>query len=232
MQRSQRVLDAGCGSGRLTVSLARTGVSVTGIDTSRAQLARAHERALEQGVELQLVESDFNARLPFDDAAFDGVVSRLALMAADDPVATLRELARVLEPEGQLATAVWASPEENPWFAIPRQAVGAVLGSDRAAFARAFGRLGDVDSAADAHRTAGLRRVQATVVVAPVSVAGAAEHWNRLTRDNGHFRRIAASLEDDERAALLDELESRLAPFREGDLLSLARTLILVTACR
>ena len=49
-------------------------------------------------------------------ASFDAVTSRLALMAADDPVATLRELRRVLEPGGRLVTVLWASPAENPWF--------------------------------------------------------------------------------------------------------------------
>jgi SAM-dependent methyltransferase len=232
MQGARRVLDAGCGSGRLTLALGRTGSSVTGIDTGRGQLERARARAAEAGVEMCLVECDFNVRLPFGDAAFDGVVSRLALMAADDPVATLRELARVLAIEGRLATAVWASPEENPWFAIPREAVGAVLGGDRASFARAFGRLGDVGEATAAHCAAGLRHVQATVVVAPVSVSSAAEQWDRLTRDIGHFRRIAGSIDEEARSAIVDELDARLAPFREGGRLTLARTLVLVTARR
>ena len=36
-----RVLDLGCGSGRLTVALARAGAAVTGIDTSRERLEQA-----------------------------------------------------------------------------------------------------------------------------------------------------------------------------------------------
>ena len=138
-----RVLDAGCGSGRLTVALATAGAAVTGIDTNAGQLAEAARRADEAGVELTLLEADFNAPLPFADASFDAVTSRLALMAASDPVATLRELRRVLEPGGRLVTVLWGSPDENPWFAEPRAAIGAVLGAERAAFARAFGKLGE-----------------------------------------------------------------------------------------
>ena len=134
-----RVLDAGCGSGRLTVALATAGASVTGIDTNAGQLAETKRRAAEAGVALTLLEADFNAMLPFADASFDAVTSRLALMAASDPVATLRELRRVLEPGGRLVTVLWGSPGENPWFAEPRAALGAVLGPERAAFARAFG---------------------------------------------------------------------------------------------
>jgi len=129
---ASRVLDVGCGSGRLTVALALAGAGVTGIDTSAARLEDARERALAAGVELALVEADMNEPLPFADGAFDAVTSRLSLMIADDPVATLRELARVLAPGGHVATAVWASLPENPWFAAPREAVAAVLGPERA----------------------------------------------------------------------------------------------------
>ena len=232
MAGATRVLDAGCGSGRLTVALAQAGAAVTGVDSNPEQLARARARAGEAAVELELLEADFNAELPFADAAFDGVASRLALMAASEPVATLRELVRVLAPDRRLASALWAAPAENPWFAMPREAIGAVLGVERASFARAFGRLGDPDEAVDVHRAAGLRDVEARVLVTPVEVSSAAEQWESLVRDNGHFRRIAASATGDELAAIVQELELRLAGYRQGERLRLARTLVLVTGRR
>jgi SAM-dependent methyltransferase len=228
---AQQVLDAGCGSGRLTVALALTGAEVTGVDTSASQLEVAGRRADVAGVELTLREGDFNA-LPFGDASFDAVVSRLAVMASDDAVATLRELARVLEPGGRLVTVLWASPDENPWFGKPREAIGAVLGPERAAFARAFGKLGDPEAAAAAHREAGLTDVEAVRLHEMRAAPDAATYWQELSEENGHFRRVAASLDDVERAALATEVETRLAPYREDDHLSLPRTLVLVTARR
>ena len=227
---ARRVLDAGCGGGRLTISLAQTGAAVTGIDTSGQRLEQARKRANTAGVELNLIEADFNAPLPFADASFDAVTSRLALMAADDAVATLTELRRVLEPGGRLVTVLWASPAENPWFAVPREAIGAVLGEERAAFARAFGRLGDPDEAAAVHRAAGLENVVACRLHGDRKASDAAAYWHELAAENGHFRRIAAALSDAERDALSADVEARLAPFREGDHLSLPRTLVLVTA--
>jgi len=229
---ARRVIDVGCGGGRLTVELARAGALVTGADTSLERLEQARRRAAEAGVDLRLVEADFDEPLPFPDAAFDAGTSRLALMAARDPVATLRELARVLEPDARIATAVWGPVADNPWFAIPRDAVAAVLGAERAAFARAFGRLGGPGEAVVIHREAGLREVEERTVIAFAEPASAADHWSELSRDNGHFRRIAASLGDEERQALLRELETRLAPYREERRLRLARTLVLVTARR
>lgn len=229
---AQSVLDVGCGSGRLTVALAQAGSAVTGFDTSGERLDEARRRAEDAGVELQLVEADLNAPLPFADGSFDAVTSRLALMVAGDAVATLRELRRLLEPDGALVTVIWAALPENPWFAAPREAVAAVLGDKRASFARAFGRLGDTDEAAAVHRAAGLRDVEATVLRECQTAANAAEHWDRLARENGHFRRVAAVLSDAERAAILGELELRLARYEEGDHLSLPRALVFVTARR
>ena len=113
-------------------------------------------------------------------------------MIASDPAATLRELARCLVPGGLVLTAVWASPERNPWFAVPRAAVAARLGDERGAFAGAFGRLGAPEVAADAHREAGLDVVDARVLRETVRVPSGAEHWRAMVRENGHFRRLEA----------------------------------------
>lgn len=227
-----RVLDAGCGSGRLTVALAAAEAEVTGIDTNVGQLDDARRRAEEAGAALTLLEADFNAPLPFDGASFDAVTSRLALMAAGDPVATLTELRRVLEPGGRLVTVLWAAPAENPWFAVPREAIGVVSGPERASFARAFGKLGDPGEAAAVHRAAGLSDVEAVLVHGHRTSKDAASYWQELAAENGHFRRVAAALDPAEVGALADEIEARLALYREGDHLSLPRTLVLVTARR
>lgn len=225
-----RVLDLGCGSGRLTVALARAGAAVTGIDTSRERLDDARRRAGESGVELQLLEADMNGPLPFEDGLFDAATSRLVLMAAADPAATLREFRRVVEPGGRIATVLWASLDLNPWFSAPREAVAAVLGGERASFARAFGKLGDPAEAAEAHRAAGLRDVEATLLREHASAANAAEHWERLARENGHFRRVAEALTEAERDAVLAEIAARLEPYRTAGSLQVPRTLVLVTA--
>ena len=117
----------GMGSGRLTVALAED-AEVTGVDTNAEQFGVARRRATEAGVDLRLVEADFNGGLPFDDVSFDAVVSRLALMAADDPVRTLGEFRRVLAPGGRFGDRPLGSPAENPWFGVPREAIAAALG--------------------------------------------------------------------------------------------------------
>jgi hypothetical protein len=69
-------------------------------------------------------------------------------------------------------------------------------------------------------------------VIAFAEPANASEHWRDVSRDNGHFRRIEATLGDEQRHALVAELGARLEPYRDGGRLRLARTLELVTATR
>jgi SAM-dependent methyltransferase len=225
-------LDLGCGSGRLTVELALGGAEATGIDTHTGRLADARERARKAGVGVRFLEADINAPLPFGDGAFAAVTSRLALMIGRDPVATLREAARVLRPGGTVVTAVWARIESNPWFGEPRAAVAEALGAERAAFARAFGRLGDVEELAEVHCRAGFEDVRGRVLNDEVRAADAAGHWAHLTETIGHYTRLAAALSPAEGESLAGVLERRLARFRAGDELLLPRAMVLVTGRR
>jgi SAM-dependent methyltransferase len=227
---ARSVLDLGCGGGRLTVMLAAAGADVTGADTSAHRLADLRAAAAAAGVRVRAVEADMNEPLPFADGAFAGGVSRLSLMIARDPAATLRELRRVVAPGGPVATAVWARPERNPWFCEPRAAVAAALGAERAAFARVFGRLGELDELEAVHRQAGLTEVRGESLTEIVAVPTAAAHWEHLTRTIGHYRRLAETLTPADARLLADELERRLEPYRRGAGLELERTMLVVTA--
>lgn len=232
--RAGSVLDAGCGSARLTVALADAGAAdVIGIDTSleRLEQGRARLSTHPTGARVKLMEADFDRPLPFSDGRFAAVVSRLALMIAVDPVATLRDLRRVTAAGGRVVTALWAPVDDNPWFALPRAAAAAVVGADRADYARAFGRLGSPEQATDVHRAAGLTEVRAQTLVETLDVRDAAALWTWMARENGHVRRLDAALTVAERAAVLDELAGLVADHRGPDgSLRLPRAMTLVTA--
>ncbi len=228
------VLDAGCGSARLTLALAVAGAEdVVGIDTSIDRLTQGRARILTHpmGARVKLTEADFDRALPLPDGRFAAAVSRLALMIATDPVATLRELRRVTAAGGRIVTALWAPVDDNPWFGLPRAAAAAVLGSERAGYARAFGRLGSPEAAAEVHRAAGLTAVRAGMLRQTLEVRDAAALWTWMVNENGHVRGLDATLTVAEHAAVLDELHRLLADHRTDDgSLRLPRTMTLVTA--
>jgi ubiquinone/menaquinone biosynthesis C-methylase UbiE len=98
------LLDVGCGPGTITVDLAaRVGPGrVLGIDVSADPLAEAREAAARAGVEASFEVGDVYALAAADDS-FDVVHAHQVLQHLTDPVAALREMARVCRPGGVIA---------------------------------------------------------------------------------------------------------------------------------
>jgi SAM-dependent methyltransferase len=97
-----RVLEVGCGPGRLSIRLARQhGLDVTGLDLDPAMIGRARANAARPGnggvLGPTFVVGDV-AALAFPDGSFDLVVSTLSMHHWADPAAALAEIGRVLRP--------------------------------------------------------------------------------------------------------------------------------------
>jgi SAM-dependent methyltransferase len=100
----QRVLDVGCGPGALTTELVRRlgPTAVTAVDPSEPFVAAARER--HPGVDVHCASAE---QLPFPDDAFDAALAQLVVHFMADPVAGLREMARVTRKHGVVAASVW-----------------------------------------------------------------------------------------------------------------------------
>ncbi|MEX1255498.1 MAG: class I SAM-dependent methyltransferase [Dehalococcoidia bacterium] len=106
-----RILDVGCGTGRHLLELSRYPVDLVGVDMSREDLRKtwymflitANEQPVNATLELIVGGGE---GLPFPDGAFDRVMCTETLEHVPDDGAVLRELLRVLKPDGILVISV------------------------------------------------------------------------------------------------------------------------------
>lgn len=101
------MLDVGCGAGTFTAFAAGRGWTISGADPDRSALAAA-ERELPDA-DLRLSEAH---ELPWPDAAFGLVTLVQVLSHVTNPIAALREAARLCEPGGRVRVTVWGRPDE------------------------------------------------------------------------------------------------------------------------
>ena len=99
----QRVLDCPCSDGRISVNLARMGVSITGVDINERFIHQARDRFREAGLDGEFVKMDMRF-LPFKDE-FDAVVvwfNSFGYFGGVDDISCMESLARALKPGGRL----------------------------------------------------------------------------------------------------------------------------------
>jgi SAM-dependent methyltransferase len=101
-ERSNELLDVGCGTGWLADHFEH----YTGVDGSDDAVAEAQRRGR------NVSRGDLDEPLPFEDASFDAVVMKDVLEHVGDPVALVREVRRVLRPGGLVFAS---SPDAQRW---------------------------------------------------------------------------------------------------------------------
>lgn len=94
------VLEVGVGTGK-NLPYHPPGARVTGIDLSERMLERAQRRAEELGRPIELRQMDAQ-QLDFPDGSFDAAVATFVFCSVPDAVRGLRELGRVVKPEGKI----------------------------------------------------------------------------------------------------------------------------------
>jgi demethylmenaquinone methyltransferase/2-methoxy-6-polyprenyl-1,4-benzoquinol methylase len=132
-----RVLDVATGTAAVAIELASRSPArrVVGVDQSPEMLAVARDRVQRAGLADRIELRDGRAEeLPFDDAEFEALTFTYLLRYVDDPLTTLRGLARVVRPGGTIAMlefdvpgGVWR-PLWNAYVAALLPAAGFAVG--------------------------------------------------------------------------------------------------------
>jgi SAM-dependent methyltransferase len=204
VEAGQRVLDVGCGPGALTAELVqRLGpAAVWAVDPSEPFVAAARER--HPGVDVRRAAAE---ELPFGDGTFDAALAELVVHFMTDPVAGLREMARVARKDGVVAACVWdhgggQGPLSLFWEAARGLDPDVDDGSQRAGT-----REGGLE---DLFRAAGLRGIQGGALSVAVEHSSFDEWWEPFTLGVGPAGGYAASLDPTGQAHLRERCREML----------------------
>jgi SAM-dependent methyltransferase len=167
----QRALDVGCGPGLLTEQLTAVlgADAVAAIDPSRSFVEAARERL--PGVDIR---EGIAEQLPFSDEQFDVTLAQLVVHFMTDPVAALREMARVTRPGGVVAASVWDYAGDRAPLSVFWRVVRRLDPSERGECDFAGAREGHLVSL---FGEAGLRDVRQEELTIHVPVSGFDDWW-------------------------------------------------------
>jgi SAM-dependent methyltransferase len=188
-----RLLDVGCGTGRLANAAAeRFGLRAWGVDRSEAMVEQARAHAGRR-VAFRVASAD---ALPFRDGWFDAVTMRLVVHALGDSRANAwREAARVLAPRGRLFVWTFAHAHFTGFYLAPY--LPSLPAIDLA-------RFPDPDALADELRKAGFSQVEQHPLLQHGSIGRAAA----AARVRAGYISTVHLLPADEVAAAVERLEA------------------------
>ena len=101
-QPTDLALDVACGPGTFLLALAPRVSLVRGIDLTEELLRRARQSQVELNIANAVFDRGDAEQLPYPNKAFDLVTCQCSLHHMSKPVAALKEIVRVMKPEGRL----------------------------------------------------------------------------------------------------------------------------------
>ena len=127
LEKGMKILDVGCGAGKQCFSfLAHLDgkATITGGDVSEELLKKAEEENAKLGNRVTFQKLDFNKPFPFEDDSFDLISCSFAIYYAEDIPFTIKEMHRVLNPEGVLFTTGPMPENKQMFYEIIQEATG------------------------------------------------------------------------------------------------------------
>ena len=181
---SDLVLDIAAGTGEpgITIASMLTDGKVTVTDLSDGMLQVAREKAEASGIKnLDTMIADA-CELPFADNTFDVVSCRLGFMFFPDMLLATKEMARVLKPDGRIATSVWGDPEKNFWVTCIVQNIKKYIEMPTPPEgAPGMFRCSEMGFIAELFKQAGLKNIVAKEILGRINCQNAEEYWDFMT---------------------------------------------------
>jgi SAM-dependent methyltransferase len=217
-----RWLDVGCGPGALTEAIARHAApgSVDGVDRSPGYVAHARAQVRDSRVRFEVGDA---MALPLPDGCCDAVVSGLLLNFVPQPERAVAEMARVARDGGTIASYVW---DYAGRMELMRHFWDAAVALDPGARDLDEGRrfpLCQPGPLAALLRDAGLAAVATRAIEVPTVFRDLDDYWSPFLGGQGPAPGYVASLGEERREALREQIRSRLPVRADGSIHLVAR---------
>ena len=192
-------------------------------DLAPGMVAAAKRRAESAGItNAEFREMDAQ-RIELPDASVDGVVHRFGPMLLPDPLASAREVRRVLRDHGRYAAASWGPTDRNPAFPLMGRTM-VQLGflpppppGDDGTGPGGMASMADPAKVRSLLTEAGFTDVTIEEVEAPFNFQGFEELWLFPSELAGPIGQVIKGLSDDDRTRVKDAIAAAAEPFRDGE---------------
>ena len=196
VEDARRVLDVGCGTGRLARAAISAGLAaeITGIDPALEYVAFAREAVPHGRAEFHVGDA---ASLAFPSGSFDAALSLLVLQEFVDPRPAVTEMARVTRVGGIVATCLWDFQDGLPMLSLFWRVAEAVAPEDvrrqrQGNASRPHASLGDLQ---DLWRRCGLTNIETATLEIAMEFSSFEDYWDPFLGGSTPTSAFAAALE-------------------------------------
>lgn len=213
LEPGERVLDVACGTGivaRCAAPHVGTDGRVVGLDVNEGMLEVARTVAADIQPAITWQHGDA-LNLPLSDATFDVAFCQQGLQFISDRGAALREMHRVLAPEGRLALSILRPIEHNSGWALLADVLEQHAGLEGGAMMRSPFAAFSMEDLRALITEAGFRDPTITIEIGPVRYPSAEEFLRREAASSPLAGPIGA-LDEKKRWAMVEDIEVALQP--------------------
>ena len=186
VRSGMKFLDVAAGSGALSLPAARLGAQVLATDQSPAMLEHLDTRARKEGLTIETRVMDGHA-LELEDNAFDVAGSQFGVMLFPDMPRGIREMARVIKPEGRVLMNVYGDPHKIEFLGFLVRAIQSVVrsfeGPPMDPLPLPF-QLHDPEKLCQELTKAGLRQAKVETIIEKTAFESGEQLWDWLVHSN------------------------------------------------